>query len=347
MDIDWDLLHRYLANDCTTDERRCFEAWLAEAPMHRRIFHEVRDLALDADRTVPVERQEALLAGLKRQGAGTPPLRLVSRAELASRHQVRRAWRVWRVAAALVGTLGASVLGYRLLQRSPAALATASSSLRTFTTPRSGRLSLRLPDGTLAELAPATTLRLLAGYGGRERAVELAGEAVFTVTHDANRPFTVRTTQLVARDVGTRFVVREYPGDSPADVVDAEGIVSVIGDPTGVSHASDSALLERGDRAQVTSDGRLAVTSGAPLDGYFDWTQGRLVFRGATLGDAAARLERWYDVDIRFASPKLTALRFTSSFEQTEAADDVLRVIADALGLQVVRDGRSYTFRAK
>lgn len=344
MDIEWDLLHKYLADDCTDAERQRFEAWLADAPIHRQIFHEIRELTVDADRTVDAERQEALLVDLKRQVAGAPPLRLVPRAEPTQRRRVRH---VLRIAAVLVGTLGASVLGYRFLRQPLGSLATTQLSPHTFTTPRAGRLSLRLPDGTLAELAPATMLRLPAGYGARQRAVELVGEAAFTVTHDASRPFVVHTNRLITRDLGTRFVVREYPDDSVADVVVAEGVVAVTHGRSAAPHLSDNVLLKQGDQVRMTNDGRLVVTHGVPLDSYFGWTQGRLVFRDASLGEAAVQLERWYDIDIRFASAKLAALRLTASFEHTETAVDVLRVIADALNLQVVRDDRNYTFRAK
>src|SRR5690349_18322922 len=94
MDIEWDLLHKYLADDCTEAERERFEVWLAEAPMHRQIFHEIRELTVDADRAVAAERQEALLTNLKRQVADPPPLRLVPGTEPRRRHPLRRTLRV-------------------------------------------------------------------------------------------------------------------------------------------------------------------------------------------------------------------------------------------------------------
>jgi ferric-dicitrate binding protein FerR (iron transport regulator) len=190
-------------------------------------------------------------------------------------------------------------------------------------------------------------LRLLADYGTRERAVELIGEAVFTVTHDERRPFTVYTDLLVARDLGTRFVVRVYPGDLTGEVVVAEGVVAVARDSSALPHVSDSALLKRGDRARMMDDGHWAITRNVPLDSYFDWTQGRLVFRDVSLGEAVARLERWYDIDIHLASAEIATLRFAASFEQTYTAADALQVIADALELQVERDNRGYTLSTK
>jgi len=190
-------------------------------------------------------------------------------------------------------------------------------------------------------LAPGSVLRRPSTYGERGRAVQLEGEAYFAVTHDAARPFAVHTARAVARDLGTRFVVRAY-GDEPAtDVVVAEGSVAV-------AHPSsrDSVILGARERATVTAGGRVVRTSGVGLPAYLDWTEGRLVFDRTPLRDVARRLERWYGIEIRLADSALGNRRLTATLESEQPAGAV-DLVATALRLSLSRSGSAYVLRGQ
>ncbi|MFZ5623153.1 MAG: FecR family protein, partial [Gemmatimonadota bacterium] len=225
-------------------------------------------------------------------------------------------------------------------------------------TRRGERLELRLPDGSLVHLAPQSTLRVPVAYGAGERRVSLEGAAVFTVTHDTTRPFAVHTARAVARDVGTRFLVRAYAGDAATDVVVAEGAVAVglparraAGDAARPSARPrpDAVVVAAGARARVTRQEHVVVTPRVALDEYFAWTDGRLVFRDVPLAEVAAQLSRWYDVDVRLGAESLGRLRLTASATEREAPEDVLRLIAASLDLdlQISHAGQTYTLRAR
>lgn len=340
-EIEWSLLAQYAAGECTADECLAVERWLAAAPENATQLAAMRAVAVAGERTSSRQDRDRILADVRRKvGASRAGTSVV----VEPRRYVQRAL---RIAAVLAAAASVPVLGYLWLRDRTEPVVASAPASRTFTTPRAAKLSLRLPDGTQAELAPSSTLRLPATYGAHDRTVELIGEAVFTVTHDEQRPFAVRTARFVARDLGTRFVVRAYAEDSTAEVVVAEGVVAVTRESPAARHASDSIVLGRGERMQLAADGRLAVARDVRLDGYFGWTEGRLVFREVRLGDAVTRLARWHDIDIRFATPELARLPFSASFENTEPSSTVLRVIADALNLRVERLGRVYTLYAK
>ncbi len=350
MEIDWDLLARYLADLCTDAEREALERWLAESSEHRQVLEGVRATIGAARRDVPPAREVQLLASLRREigrletsGPGpSAPLRVVRDDTAATAPTptftlpVRRSrWpRVLQAAAAVLLLVGGAA-GWWFARQRPATPVATAPALRTITTTSGQRLSLRLPDGTLAVLAPGSTLRLASTYGARDRVVQLEGQALFTVTHDSTRPFAVHTAHAVARDIGTRFVVKAYAADPATDVVVAEGLVSV-----------GTVVVARGDRARITPDGRLAITKGVPLDAYFAWADGQLVFRNTPLTEVAAQLSRWYDIDVRLASDQLTALHLTAS-ARDEPAADVLRMVAASLNLDLTQRDRTYILRAK
>lgn len=60
---------------------------------------------------------------------------------------------------------------------------------------------ITLSDGSAIELNAESKIRVR--YDGQKREVELLrGEALFSVTHDASRPFFVRTADTLVRDIG-------------------------------------------------------------------------------------------------------------------------------------------------
>ena len=365
--IDWDLLTRYRAGSCTAAERQWLERLASADPDLALVLTTVAQVAADGDASVDdatvarhlaaIKRRprvtgadtEALVEGPVRSAStapGTPDTTGVATTETLPRRKLprprltlrgARPW--WQGLAAGALLTGGAVAGWLASRPPPAPPAVEPHSI--VQTAPGQRLGLRFSDGTLVMLAPGTTLRTPADYGRHERALELDGEAVFTVVHDSARPFSVRTNGLIARDLGTRFLVRAYRGDQVADVVVAEGEVAVTPTATAGSQ-SDSLIVRTRERVQVAASGRVNLVSSVNLDGYFGWVDGRLVFRDTPLREVARRLSRWFDVEIRL-DPDSLGRRRIRAVVQDEPAADVLRTIAASLDLELVRAGRLFT----
>ena len=71
--------------------------------------------------------------------------------------------------------------------------------------PRGGEYRLVLSDGTSVRLNSGSILRYPVSFSGKERTVELSGEAFFEVATDSLRPFSVKTDGLVVKAYGTSF----------------------------------------------------------------------------------------------------------------------------------------------
>ncbi len=355
IDFEWELLNRYLTGRCTPTERAMVDRW-REASVDNREALDALRLAMEvADETAAPEREAEVLASLRRTwGTAAPaktsngrsrPLQLVP-------GKPRHTWRATTIkAAAAVLVVGSGVFGGLTWMRSSAMTSgrTVQAAAIAVSTARGERRALTLSDGTMIMLAPASTLRWSPDYGVKDRVVELDGEAMFTVTHDTNRPFAVRTPQALARDLGTRFIVRSYPGDTITDVVVAEGVVAVMPMDATPSSATDSVVLRRGDRALVRGGGdagSVTVHRDVMIDDAFAWANGRLVFRDVMLRDAVATLSRWYDLDIQYDVEAVGDRVLSASF-QDEPGVEAMRVVAAILNLQVTHDGRLFTLRAE
>ncbi len=338
----WNQLVHYFAGELPPGQAARLRAWI-DADQERQVtVARLQEVWRVASRPPQRWDVEAELERLRVDGAGRgAERRAVARVEpkialLPSKSSTPMRW-VTRLAAAVTIAVGTALLWQ--LRPAPAddfgrsAAVTTAAEYRT----RAGqRLVMRLPDGTQVTLAPGSVLRTSTTYGRSARDVELEGEAYFVVTHDEARPFAVHTTHAVARDLGTRFVVRAYPDEAAAEVVVAEGLVAVQ-----PSARTDSVVLAASQRARVTGNGRVDVTSEATIDQYLAWTEGRLVFTKAPLREVVRQLERWYDVDIRLADSHLSNLRLTVTLSD-ESPEQAIDLVADVLELAVSRSADGY-----
>ena len=174
----------------------------------------------------------------------------------------------------------------------------------------------------------------------------LEGQAHFTATHDAAAPFTVRTARAIVRDLGTVFTVRTdgvgAAGPSVAVSV-TEGRVGVAAPSTG---ADSAIVLDAGDRAELGDAGATRVERGVVAADDVAWaTSGTLSYRAAPLAMVAADLRRWRGVTLRADDPALAGRRLTATFGG-ESTEQVLQVIALALGATVERRGDTAVLRA-
>jgi len=325
-------------------EAEALSRWIEEDPARREMAERVREVWVEAAALRQSWDAEAALQRIKQ--APREPARVIRLAARAGSEAVPAAHRAFaaalRIAAAVAVIAGGLAVWQAGLLRQGEKEAPAEVATR-----RGQRATLRFPDGTAVLLGPASTLRYAAGFNRRPRAVYLDGQAYFTVTHDDRHPFAVRTAHGVARDLGTRFVVRAYPTDSVVDVVVAEGIVSLTSaqGPNVPHETADSLLLTLGDLGRVSAAGHLAIEHGVPLERYLGWTEGRVVFQDTPLRDAVLQLGRWYDLDVQLADSALGAKRLTATFKD-EPFSQVLHLIAASLDLRIAQRGRVVTVKA-
>lgn len=295
----------------------------------------------------PVDVEAALARVTARRRADAAigaPTDTVSRSdavdELAARRATKpravpapRRARVVGLAAAAVLVLG---LGTTLLGRGGEGAGAARREWRTAVAQLD---TVALDDGTRIVLGPASTLVADAGYGGRARTVRLAGEATFTVTHDAARPFTVRTAAGEVVDLGTVFTVRV--GDANAlhvQVTEGEVELRPAADPRA------AARLRAGDAARLDGE-RLAVARAQAVPADADaLAQRRLAFRDAPVTEVREAVQRWYGLRIEVADSVLLVRHVTADYT-AEPGRRVVSLLALALGAEVAWRGDTATLR--
>ncbi|MGQ7869212.1 FecR family protein [Sunxiuqinia sp. sy24] len=181
------------------------------------------------------------------------------------------------------------------------------------------RKKIVLPDGTRVHLNNASTLRFPKEFGKVSRLVELDGEAFFDVKRDINYPFVVNSNGLSTRVLGTSFNICSYPGENTVVTVET-GKVSVK--PT--EFPQKQVFLTPGKQAIYDANNDTVARRNADITEYLAWRYRILNFNNITLGEAAKKMERWYNVKILFEDEKLKNDIIQGSYKN-ERLENVLK----------------------
>ncbi len=198
----------------------------------------------------------------------------------------------------------------------------------TLSVPRGGEYQLVLSDGTKVWVNAESSLRYPESFGDR-REVMLSGEAYFEVAKDAARPFIVQVGDNSIEVLGTHFNVSSYEEDRMYTTL-AEGKVKV-------SHAGQSVILHPNEQAMIRPEVSGIGVREVDASLYTSWIKGRFEFRDTELGDIAAQLSRWYDVEIRFADESLKNKRFAGIVYRDEELGFSIEIIERVANVQFVR----------
>ncbi len=228
-----------------------------------------------------------------------------------------------------------------------------SSSMKEFSeiaTRDGSRTSLSLPDGTHVWLNAGSRLTYDKNYGAQLREVNLTGEALFDVAHNAAKPFVIHTTRVDIKVLGTRFNVKSYPTDKTTEATLLRGSIEVsikarpdekiilkpneklvIANDDSALHRNLSPHREKTSKANESLvDIRKPAYDASGINIETSWVDDRLTFQDEAFGPLAKDMQRWYGVSIRFTRPDQEEWRFTGNFrkETIQQALEALKLTA-------------------
>lgn len=161
----------------------------------------------------------------------------------------------------------------------------------TLSTPRGGQYMVTLSDGTMVWLNAATSLKYSVAFAGKERRVELDGEAYFEVAHDAARPFHVISKNQDITVLGTRFNVDAYSDEPLVTTSLIEGKISL-------SSQNEKQVVLPGEQYFTQSTGSIQKNPSPDIEQATAWKNGRFYFKNAAIEPILKEVSRWYDANI-------------------------------------------------
>ena len=203
-------------------------------------------------------------------------------------------------------------------------------------TPKGGQYRLTLQDGTQVWLNAGSSIRYPTAFSGKERRVEVTGEAYFDVARNPEMPFRVAvkgftptTTEIEV--LGTRFNVNAY-GDEPAmKTTLLEGAVRLV-------TPAASATLRPAQQAILGGSGEMRTATVPDPDEVIAWKEGAFEFDHADIATVMRQIARWYDVEVVYQGP-VPADRFSGRFPRKTSLAGVLKIM-NISGVQLMAENK-------
>lgn len=196
-----------------------------------------------------------------------------------------------------------------------------ASQYEEFVSPYGQHAIVTLSDGSKVWINSNTTLKAYPIQKGKERRVELEGEAYFEVAHDENSIFRVSTKDADVCVFGTKFNVFAYGEGNGFSASLLEGSVQV----SGKNGDAQSITLKPNEKVEII-EGRL-VKSEIENNDALSWKEGIYTFDDMTLRDIASKLEVYYGVKLTISDESLAKVRFSGKFRQGDRIENILRAL--------------------
>lgn len=186
--------------------------------------------------------------------------------------------------------------------------------------PRNGEYYLELSDGTKVWINSESTLGFYSRFDGKQRVVELSGEAYFEVAKNPNQPFIVRTANADVRVLGTQFNVKAYGDEEYTYATLNEGKVRVSNKMNQQDILPDEQIIVNNYTGEYTK-------RKVDADLYSAWVKGKFVFKDERLEDILNTIGRWYDIQVFYENQELQNERFSISLNRYENISRLLEHI--------------------
>jgi len=193
-----------------------------------------------------------------------------------------------------------------------------------------------LPDGSSVELAPRSVLQVR--YTPTERRVVLrTGEAYLSVVHDPLRPFVLSVNDLVIRDVGTAFNIRDADGRTVVTVV--KGAIDVLPGPpsSGAIGNATPVRVTAGEQVGWDRDSRPTLAK-ADVSRALAWREGRLEYVAQPLSSVIADVNRYAQRPVVVGDEAAGGILFTGTVF-TRSADEWVQSLPNEFPVELISNG--------
>lgn len=197
---------------------------------------------------------------------------------------------------------------------------TSASTWNTISTPRGGQYRIGLPDGSEVWLNASSLLRFPNSFSGKERVVEISGEAYFEVARDTRKPFRVGVGNMQVTVLGTHFNVNAYPDEQGVKTSLFEGSVKI-------SEGKINRLLKPGQQAIVRNGKTEMEINRMNKEEVLAWKNGLFIFNGADITTIMNQIARWYDVRVTYDGSDINRSSFEGKISRSAPLTDVLKIL--------------------
>lgn len=323
--IPWAIIAKYLADECSEEERLYLESWLKE-PGNNTVLKEIKE-SWHAEASILDNKKYDVERGLQRLNS---KIKEENNTESDDDYTVSKniisifPWR--SLAASIVIAVTLVFVGRQYL----ASNQNSENNPDFFVTKKSAaneKIRITLPDGSQVWLNESSTIRYPEHFEENKREVLLSGEAFFDIIPDKKRPFFVRTTKITTRVLGTSFNVNAYPKEAQTKVTVETGRVAVTlaGDQR---EQQELAQLVPQQELVLNNQNKESHINSISWAEIASWREDRLVFRSSTYEEVCKILEERYAVKIDIRNERLKQCKVMASFNKHADLSEIMQLLS-------------------
>jgi len=157
-------------------------------------------------------------------------------------------------------------------------------------------------------------------------------------------PFVVKTTSIDVKVLGTEFNVSAYPDDNVVQTVLKSGSVSILRNHGNIFEKelvltpNQMALFDK-----TTQDSKIYTVD---ANDYTIWTKGLLSFDDLEMSRVLKSLERYYNIQIRYADPMVGSQRISGKLDLNKNLNEVFEYMSKVSSTTFKKlDDRNYQIK--
>jgi len=208
-------------------------------------------------------------------------------------------------------------------------------AFNTASTKKGRKFELVLPDESKVWLNAASTLKYPIAFTGKNREVELNGEAYFEVQHNTKQPFIVKAGNQRITVLGTQFNVNNYNNENHIATTLIQGKVEV-------QAGTEQKSIQPNQQAISSNLAEGLQISEVDAQESISWIKGVFNFNHSDLKTILNQIERWYDVEIKILPGVNQNQVFHGNTNMNQNLSEVLKVL-ELTGVHLKLEGNTVT----
>jgi ferric-dicitrate binding protein FerR (iron transport regulator) len=211
----------------------------------------------------------------------------------------------------------------------------------TLITPNGGQYQVILPDGSIAWLNAASSIKFPTVFKGLQRKVSITGEVYFQVRKATEsktgqrQSFLVEAGEQVVEVFGTSFNINAYENEKLVKTTLVEGAVKV--------HSGKSAIkMNPGQQVFFSKESGSFQLVKPDLDEVLAWKSGKFVFKDADIQSILRQVSRWYNLEVLYIDD-LSDIHFSGSISKKDQIEKLIELLELDGRIKLTLQGRKLT----
>ncbi|MCF2489396.1 FecR family protein [Dyadobacter sp. CY347] len=239
-------------------------------------------------------------------------------------------WRNWYAVAASLAFIMLSAAGIYQFFKNNAGV----EEMITITVPTGETREVTLPDGSHVWLNAASIFKYPATFGETREVYLEEGEGFFQVKRDTTAPFTVHSSHLDTRVLGTSFRVKAYQELT-------HEIVTVVSGKVAVSRGAEPlALLEKDQEVVFDKISGNEQETLVEATETVDWKSGNVILKSVRFEDLILAVENAYRVSIHFDRQKFKECENSIRFSTHQSLESVMDLVSEIQPIRYEINGK-------